>query len=60
MTQIKVAMFAIQILVTIDLVPTSPTPVTLMMEATYSSETSVLARAVRPHVPEDGIIRSLG
>jgi hypothetical protein len=29
--------------------------VTLMMEATYSSETSVLTRTKQRHIPENGI-----
>jgi hypothetical protein len=39
-------------------VPSSPIFVTLMKEAPGSSETSVLARAIRPNIPEDGIIHS--
>jgi hypothetical protein len=33
-------------------------PVTLIMEATRSSETSVFTRATRRHIPEDSIPRS--
>jgi hypothetical protein len=32
---------------------------TLLMKVTHSSETSVLTRAIRRHIPEDGILRSL-
>jgi hypothetical protein len=38
-------------------VPSSPF-VTLMMEALRSSETSVLIRATRRNIPEDGILHS--
>jgi hypothetical protein len=47
-----------QLLVTAIVVPTSPILVTLMMEGIRSSETSILTRATRCHVPEDGIRRS--
>jgi hypothetical protein len=32
--------------------------ITLMIEAIHSSETPVLTRATRRHIPEDGIFRS--
>jgi hypothetical protein len=39
-------------------VPSSPILATLMMEAIRSHETSVLTRAARRNIPEDGIVRS--
>jgi hypothetical protein len=42
--------------VTANDVPSSPILITLMMEAIRSSETLVLIRATRRHIPKDGIL----
>jgi hypothetical protein len=44
----------LRLLVTANVVPNSPILVTVMMEATRSSETPVLTRALRCKISEDG------
>jgi hypothetical protein len=46
----------LRFLVTANVVPSSPIVVTLMMEALRSSETLILTRVTRHHIPEDGIL----
>jgi hypothetical protein len=48
----------LQLLVTASVVLSPLIHITLMMKAICSSETSVLARAKRRNIPEDGILHS--
>jgi hypothetical protein len=48
----------IVLLVTINLVPRLPILFTLLIEGIYSSETSVLIRATRRHIPGESILHS--
>jgi hypothetical protein len=47
-----------RMLITANVVPSSPILVTLMMEAKHSSEICVLTRSTLRNIPEDGILHS--
>jgi hypothetical protein len=48
----------LRLLVTANVVPTSPIIFTLMMEAIRSSETPVVTRTTHHNIPVDGILHS--
>jgi hypothetical protein len=48
----------LRLLVTANIVPSSPILVTLNMEEILSFETSILTIATRRNIPEDGILHS--
>jgi cobalamin synthase len=54
---LAVSSSVLQLLVIVNVAPSSPILVTLMMEAVRSFETSLLTRATRRNIPYDGILQ---
>jgi hypothetical protein len=48
----------LQLLVTANIVPSSLVLFNMLMEAIRSSETPILTRATRRHIPDDGILQN--
>jgi hypothetical protein len=48
-----------QLLVTVNVVPSSPNLVALMMEEVSSPETSAVTKTIRRHITDDGIVEKI-